>query len=428
VPTSQRSSLLSFWHELPREGRLLLSVVVVNFIGRGLTLPFQVVYLHQVRGFSLGTAGALIGVSSLAGFLVVAPGGTAIDRYGARRVMQLAQWLLVASDIVLAFASTVPLATLAMVLAGISFGVVFPASQTLIASVIPVAQRQRYFGVNFTLLNLGIGIGGIVGGVFVDVHHLVTFQAIYLLDAVSFAPSIAVLAWPLRHVAGRPKHGLDLPKAGYREVLTKPAVPTLLILTFVSSFVGYAELNAGMPAYATAISEVSTSALGFAFACNTAVIVVLQLVVMQRIEGRRRTRVIAVMGVVWAISWLLLGMSGLVPGTLGATLLVCGCASVFALGETLLQPTVPAIVNDLADEHLRGRFNALNAAAFQLPAIVGPPVAGALVGGGLGWLFIALLVIGCLLIGVLSVARLEPILDPTVNGRRVVEPETVSAA
>ena len=71
----------------------------------------------------------------------------------------------------------------------------------------------------------------------------------------------------------------------------------MMLLSFVSSYVGYSQLNAGMPAYARAVGEISTRGLGFAFAANTLVIVLLQLVVLQRIEGRRRTRVIAVMGV-----------------------------------------------------------------------------------------------------------------------------------
>ena len=107
-----------------------------------------------------------------------------------------------------------------------------------------------------------------------------------------------------------------------------------MLLSFVSSYVGYSQLNAGMPAFARAVGEVSTRGLGLAFAANTVVIVVLQLVVLQRIEGRRRTRVIAVMGVVWAVSWVLLGATGLVSGTVGATLLVAACASVFAFGES----------------------------------------------------------------------------------------------
>ena len=124
----------------------------------------------------------------------------------------------------------------------------------------------------------------------------------------------------------------------------------------------------------------------------------LQLVVLQRIEGRRRTRVIAVMGVVWALSWLLLGFSGLVPGTLGATLLVAACASVFAFGETLLQPTIPALVNDLAPDHLRGRYNALSSGSFQLAAVIAPPISGILIGHALGNVYIGLLIVGCLLL------------------------------
>jgi MFS family permease len=301
-----------------------------------------------------------------------------------------------------------------------AFGVSWPASQSFIAAVVPTELRQRYFGVNFTLLNLGIGIGGVVGGVFVDVERTVTFQAIYLADAASYAPALFLLMVPLRHVAGRPVVDEDSPveEVGYLAVLRRPAVGSLMVLGFVSSFVGYSQLNAGMPAYARAVGEISTRGLGFAFACNTLVIVLLQLVVLQRIEGLRRTRVIAVMGVIWALSWLLLGGTGLVAGTVGATMLVAACASVFALGETLLQPTIPALVNDLAPDHLRGRYNALSSGAFQLAAIIAPPIAGFLVGHHLGDVYIGSLVAGCALVGFLAVGRLEPQLTPEVNGVR----------
>jgi MFS family permease len=197
---------------------------------------------------------------------------------------------------------------------------------------------------------------------------------------------------------------------------------TMTVLMFVSGFVGYAQLNAGMPAYARAIGEISTRGLGFAFAANTLVIVVLQLLALQRIEGRRRTRVIVVMSAVWAASWLLLAASGIAPGTLSATLFVAACASVFALGETLLQPTMPAILNDLAPDHLRGRYNALSAGAFQSAAIVGPVVAGFMIGHSLHLEFIALLILGCGLTAWLSVVRLEPQLDDIANGVATAAP------
>ena len=422
-----RPGLASFWHDLPREGRLLLSVVALQFIGTGLVLPFHVVYLHEVRHFTLSDVGLLLALSPLCGFLMVGPAGILIDRVGARRVVIASLLLLVVGDTTLALADTRVLAAVGLGLNGVAFGISWPASQSLIATVVPRAVRQRYFGINFALLNLGIGVGGIAGGLLVDVERLATFQAIYLADAASYLPALFLMFVPLRHVAGRVTHELD-PAAepgSYLMVLRQPAVASLTLLSFVASFVGYSQLNTGMPAFARAVGEISTRGLGFAFAANTLVIVLLQLVVLHRIEGRRRTRVIAVMGLIWAVSWLLLGASGLVPGTVGATLLVASYASVFALGETLLQPTIPALVNDLAPDHLRGRYNALNSGVFNLAAIMAPPIAGFLIGHHLGSAYVAMLVTGCLLLGALAVLRLEKELAPEVNGVRVPEAEPV---
>jgi MFS family permease len=412
--------LSSFWRDLPREGQLLLSIVVIQFLGTGLVLPFHVVYLHEVRGFPLGDVGLLLGLPPLMGLLVVGPGGSAIDRVGARRVQLGVLSLLVVGDTLLAFATTRPMAALALAINGVAFGMMWPASQSLIATVIPPHLRQRYFGVNFTLINLGIGIGGVIGGFLVNVAEPRTFQAIYLADGASYIPALLLLLGPLRHIARPVAVGStdDAAPASYLAVLRSPAMATMTLLSFLSSFVGYSQLNAGMPAYARGVGEISTRALGLAFAANTVVIVLLQLVVLQRIEGRRRTRVIAVMGVVWAFSWLLLGFSGLVPGTLGATLLVAACASVFAFGETLLQPTIPALVNDLAPDHLRGRYNALSSGSFQLAAVIAPPISGILIGHALGNVYIGLLIVGSLLCSLVAIARLEPRLDPAVNGVR----------
>ena len=421
--TTPSPGLSSFWRDLPREGRLMLSIVVLEFLGTGLVLPFHVVYLHEVRGFALSDVGLLLGLPPLMGLLVVGPGGSAIDRLGARRIQMGVLVLMFVGNVVLAFATTQLVAAVALSITGIAFGMSWPAWQSVVASVIPSELRQRYFGVNFTLLNLGIGLGGVVGGFFVDVSDTRTFQTIYLADAASYLPALLLLLGPLRHVARRVVVDVtdDTTPMGYLAVLRSPAMATLTVLSFVSSFVGYSQLNAGMPAYARGVGEVSTRGLGLAFAANTLVIVLLQLVVLQRIEGRRRTRVIAVMSVVWAGAWLLLGMSGLVPGTAGATLLVASCAAVFAFGETLLQPTIPALVNDLAPDHLRGRYNAVSSGAFQLAAVIAPPIAGFLIGRALGDVYIGLLVVGCLVCGVVAIASLEHRLSPEVNGVRATE-------
>src|SRR3954471_4614224 len=165
--TASSTGWSSFWRDLPREGRLMLSIVAIQFLGTGLVLPFHVVYLHEVRDFPLSDVGLLLGVPPLMGLLVVGPGGTAIDRFGARRIQLGVLALLVVGDAILAFATTRSAAALGAAMYGAAFGLMWPASQSLVAAVVPSPLRQRYFGVNFTLINLGIGLGGVIGGLLV---------------------------------------------------------------------------------------------------------------------------------------------------------------------------------------------------------------------------------------------------------------------
>lgn len=414
-----RPPLRDFWNDLPHEGKLLLSVVAFQFIGTGLVLPFWVVYLHEIRDFSLDITGLLLAVLPAAGFVIVAPGGALIDRIGPRKTMVASLVMSSLGELTMAFAKTVPVAVVGLTLVGASFGLAWPSSQSMVASVVPSGIRQRYFGMNFALLNLGIGVGGVVGGLVADVHRPATFQTMYLVEACSYLPALALLLGPLRHAGGpspRVSNDEESPGVGYLDVIRRPGVAAVTVLSFASAFVGYAQLNAGMPAFARAISQISTRGLGWAFAANTLVIVLLQLSVLQRIEGHRRTRVVVMMALIWSVAWLLLASTSLIPGTVGATLLVAACASVFALGETLLQPTIPAIVNDMAPDHLRGRYNAVSSIGFQAASVTGPPVAGFLIGHGLGSVYIGLLMAGVVLLVVISVRLVEPRLTPQANG------------
>ncbi|MDC5698296.1 MFS transporter [Intrasporangium calvum] len=416
---SARPSLASFWHDLPRDGKLLVSTVVFQSIGTGLVLPFGVVYLNEVRGIALETVGLLLALQAAVGIAVVAPVGALIDRVGPRRVYASSLVALTVADVLLARATTVGQAAFALILLGYGFGVVWPASSALIGNLIPSGLRQRYFGVNFTLLNLGIGIGGIVGGRFVDVDRPETFVAIYLLDALSYLPGLVILLGPLRGARDRVERPVDTVagSVSYRALLRDPHLRVLLALVAVAALVSYPQLNAGLPAYARAEGQISTQGLGYAFAANTLVIVVLQLFVLQRIEGRRRTRVAMVMAGTWAVAWSLLGATSLVPGTIVATVLLAACTGIFGLGETMLQPTTAAMVNDLAPDHLRGRYNALSSLMFSVAFVVGPVVASFLIGRDLGWGYIGFLVGGCALLVFMALAA-ERRLPAHVNGVR----------
>jgi MFS family permease len=419
--TTPKTTLTSFWGQLPREGRWLLSTVAIQLFGRGMTLPFTVIYLHEVRGIGLDVAGLLMAWIFTVGVLLTGPGGVWVDKYGARLVTLIACVIHMVGVLILAFAETVPVAVVATTLMGVS-GVTWPAFNSLVAAIVQGPLRVQYFGVNFALVNLGIGLGGVVSGLYVDVSRPQTFTNIYLVDAVSLLIPVALLLGPLRHVharAEKPEDDAGVPTS-YWQIARQPAMASLLVLTFIAMFVGYGQMEAGFPAFAREASQVSTRTIGWAFAANTAIIVLAQFLVLRRIEGHRRTRVLMVMTVVWISSWTVLGLTGLVPATATAAFGVILFHVLFGFGETMLQPTVPAITNDLAPDHLRGRYNALSSGVFQMGGIAGPVVAGLLLRHDQTVAFIVLLLAGCASMFWLALV-LERRVPPAANGVDVVE-------
>jgi MFS family permease len=75
---------------LPGTLRVLLAASFVSSIGGGLTLPFLVIYLHEVRHIPLGISGLLIGGVAVLALPVGPSAGALVDRLGARAVLLVA--------------------------------------------------------------------------------------------------------------------------------------------------------------------------------------------------------------------------------------------------------------------------------------------------------------------------------------------------
>src|ERR687898_1380352 len=80
-------TLRGFWNALPRPGRLLLSTTAVSTLGRGMTLPFTIIYVHEVRGISLDVAGLLMGLIAMVAPLLTPPVGAPLHPPRARGVV-----------------------------------------------------------------------------------------------------------------------------------------------------------------------------------------------------------------------------------------------------------------------------------------------------------------------------------------------------
>ncbi|WP_436531356.1 MFS transporter [Actinoplanes sp. HUAS TT8] len=402
-----------------REARRLLVGVLLSSIGRGLTLPFLFIYLTDVRGLSDAAAGIAIGWFG-AVLMVLAPvGGTLMDRFGARPVALTSLCGQTIGSILLAYAVTPALAVVALTVSAAGMASSWATNATMLTSLTGEHERQKAFGLQFALLNLGIGLGGVIAGTFVDAHRPGTFQAIYLLDALTYlVPLTILLSMPAvgrRLTAPGPA---GTPSGGYREVFRDHAFRRLLIFGLVLTTCGYGQIEVGFPAFAVRTAEVAPRVVAWALAANTVMIVTAQLTVMRRIEGHSRSRTLAVVGTIFAGSWLVLGAGGLVGAEIPllAAILVISSSAIFGFGETLLQPVLPALVNALAPDRLRGRYNSAQSVNFGISSVIGPITAGPLIGAGHAMTWVALTLGGCLVASLLALS-LRHLLTTAQDGR-----------
>ncbi|WP_328904401.1 MFS transporter [Streptomyces sp. NBC_00441] len=390
----------------------------LSAFGLGFTVPYLYVYVAQVRDLGAGTAGIVLAVFAMAALAVLPFTGRAIDRRGPLPVLIAASAVASLGAVALGVSSQVSAAVLAAAVLGAGTAVMQPALATMLVRCTGTATRTRAFAMQFFLQNLGLGIGGLVGGLIVDTSSPASFTLLFLIEAVMFlvlgviAATVRMPNVPVRTpetVAGAPA-----PRSGLRALVSHRAMVQLCVLGFVLFFACYGQFESGLAAYGTEAAGIEPSTLGIALAANTAVIVVAQFVVLRLVERRRRTRVIAAVGLIWAFAWIVAGYAGLGHGSQTmATAAMISTYALFGLGESMLSPTVAPLVADLAPESMVGQYNSAFALCKQLALAVGPAVGGPM-GASLHGPYIVTFVLFSLAITALALRlgrRLTPVQD-----------------
>jgi len=412
---------------LPRTAWVVLSGDALSAVGSGLTLPFFLVYLSRIRGIEVELAGLALATVALAGFAGNPLGGWLSDRIGSRRT--LIGGLLVAAagafSITLVQAPWQAFAAAAVV--GFGAAVVWPAQDSLLATVVAPRQRSSVFSVRHATLNAGFGAGALIGALIADLSSPASFVILYLLDGLTFLAFVPILL-ALRGI-GNVVRAMDLPvtdagsaaQGGYLRVLRDRTFLRVWLLTALLIAVGFSQTHAVFPAFTTGTGGISASGLSIAFAANTFTVVAAQLFVLRWMVGRRRTTGIVLVSACWGLTWIVTLLGGNLGGTALAVVAFAAAMVVFAIGETLLSPSLAPLVNDLATDELRGRYNGMYTLAWTTGFATGPVIAGAALGADGGRMLLVGLALACGL-AALAAWRLGKHLTPTAN---TVEPSEV---
>jgi MFS family permease len=335
---------------LSRELWLIQAGIFLNMLGYGAVLPFEVIYLHDGRGFSLGTAGLVIG--TLTGVAVIAAPllGPLIDRCGARLVAIGAGSALAVGYAGLALAHSPGGALAAAAVAGAGNGGLNPSQSTLLATLAAPEARHRATAVSRVAGNAGLGAGGALGGL-VAARGLTGFVTLFLANAVTYLGYVCVLGIVVRGRA-RPEPA----RGGYRAVIGDRCFRHLAAIEVAMIAVGWGAFTWLLPPYARNVIGVSPELTGLLLLVNTVVVVVAQVPAARFAEGRPRAAMMAVAAVLFVAACMLVVAAG-VSGSLAYAELVAAVALVGA-GECFFTTALMPLVADLAPAGLRGRYMA----------------------------------------------------------------------
>jgi MFS family permease len=357
---------------LSRELWLVQIGVFVSTLGWGAVLPFEVIYLHNGRGLSLGVAGLVVG--TLTGVAVIAAplSGPLIDRLGARACAAGAGVALAAGYAGLAFARSPLAAFAAAAVAGIGNGGLNPSQSTLLTVIAPPELRHRAVAVSRVATNAGFGFGGALGG-FVAAYGLNGFVALFLLNALTYLVYVLVLILVVREHP-RPERL----EGGYRCVVRDRAFMHLALTNMVIIAVGWGALPWLVPPYARNNLAVGTRLIGALLLANAATVVVAQVPIARLAEGRRRVVMMAVGASLIAAACLVIASTTLTPSGAYPALVVA--AVVIGIGECFHTSALMPLVADLAPASLRGRYMAAMSLSWWTGLALAPTLGTGLLG------------------------------------------------
>jgi MFS family permease len=368
---------------LPRPVLVLQGGDALNYFGTGLLLPFEIIYLHAVRGFSTATAGLVLATVTGTAAAVTLPSGALLDRFSAKRILIAGNVLNGLGYGGLAFVDRPWQGFVCSVVGGAGFGLVGTAGQVLTLTLVPAEQRAASTALRRVAGNFGLGLGATVAGFIVAAthHHLQAFQSLYLFDAVTFVVfALVVLVWiPDPGLADAPSAS-EGARGGFRPVARDRLLLALIAGNLALVMIGGAFFSFILSPFAHAHTPVGPVGIGVVLFINTFLIVVAQIPATRVVVRMRRTHALFATSVTFAVGLLAVMLATFTHSPLAATTVLAGVAILIAIAECGQFIVLGPLVAEIAPPHLLGRYMSLYQLSFLVGVALGQAVGGVLLG------------------------------------------------
>ncbi len=361
---------------LSRSTWLLSIVMLINRSGT-MVVPFLTLYLISM-GYSVSKAGFVFAFFGLGAFTGAFVGGKLTDKIGFYPVQiitllgggimffVLAQmqnyWLICLFTYLLAFINE-------------AFR---PANSTAIAFYSRPDNRTRSYALNRLAINLGWAIGSGIGGILANIN----FSLLFYVDGITNIVA-AILIWfflrPVSFKSASEKHfETTRSLSPYRDKVYLLFI--LLTVFFASCFF---QIFTNLSPYFFSVLHFSKPLIGFLLAANGIIIAIVEMVLIYKLEGKRKNLDYIFIGILMVgIAFLMLNIPGMGP------ILAFCMITTMTFGEIFSMPFMNSFWISRTQPANRGEYAALYTMAWSAAQTLGPLGGSQLAGHfGFKWLW-----------------------------------------
>ena len=401
---------------LPKTFWLLWAGTLINRLG-AFVIIFLAIYLTREMGFSQSRAGLVLGLYGAGGAVGTVVGGVLADRWGRRPTLLTAHLGAATVMLSLGFARDYWQLAGGALLLGLFADGARPAFSAMMVDIVGERDRLRAFSLNYWAINLGFACSAVIAGLVAELDFLLLF----VIDAGTTLITAAIVFFFLRETRparSDPARSARGRRAGLGTVFRDRTFLGFVGLNLLIVMVIMQHLSTLPIAMST--DGLSAATFGWVIAVNGVLIVAGQLFVPRLIEGRDRSRVLALACVITGVGFGLTAFAD-------TAWLFAGTVVIWTLGEMLQSPSNSTLIAELSPAALRGRYQGVSSLSWAVASALAP-IGGGYVQEHLGdpalWL-------GCAGVGVLvAVGQLAsgPARERRIAALKAAAPRSADAA
>lgn len=347
---------------LSRSTWLLSLIMLINRSGT-MVVPFMTLYLTSPKmGYTVGQAGVVFGLFGLGAFCGAYFGGKLTDKIGYYPVQLIT---LIGGGIlfmILGQMETYPLICLFTFLVSFVGEAFRPANTTAIAFYSKEENRTRSYALNRLAINLGWALGSAVGGFLAKINY----ELLFWVDGITNIIAAFVMLIFLRPVNRKAVEPGANEQTSFTSAFRDKTFMIFIGVTalFASCFF---QIFTNLPVYLKKHLHLSEPYIGMLMAINGIIIAIIEMVLVYKLEGKRKSMVYITAGVALAgVSFLLLNIP-----LHGAFIAFCMIILV-TFGEILSMPFMNSYWISRTHPTNRGQYAALYTMAWSAAQTLGP--------------------------------------------------------